>query len=64
MRFNLIDNLNTLHTRNIFMNKQEYLKLIESLEKQGLDDAEIDAVIQDYLDQPQEPSWFFEEGYE
>lgn len=46
------------------MNKQEYLKLIESLEKQGLDDAEIDAVIQDYLDQPQEPSWFFEEGYE
>lgn len=42
------------------MNKEEYLQWLESLEERGLDDAEIDSVIQDYLDQPESPEWFFE----
>lgn len=42
------------------MNKKEYIEWIDKMENQGLDDAEIDAAIQDYLDQPESPEWFFE----
>lgn len=42
------------------MNKREYQEWIKSLEEQGLDDCEIDAAVQDYLDQPETPEWFFE----
>lgn len=41
------------------MTKQEYLEWLESLEAQGLDDAEIEAIVQDYLEQPEDPQWFF-----
>jgi len=44
------------------MSKQEFQEWIKSLEEQGYDDAEIESIIQDYLDQPENPEWFFEAG--
>ena len=43
------------------MSKQEFQEWIKRLESQGLDDAEIDAIIEDYLSQPENNAWFFEE---
>lgn len=44
------------------MSKEEYLKWLEYLESQGLDDAEIESVVQDYLDQPESTEWFHDEN--
>lgn len=44
------------------MNKEEYQKWIEELESRGLEDFEIEEIINDYLDQPESPYWFFRDG--
>ena len=44
------------------MNKEEYQKWIEELESRGLEDFEIEEIINDCLDQPESPDWFFRDG--
>jgi hypothetical protein len=44
------------------MTKKEYQQWLEEMENKGLDDCEIEAMLQDYLDQPESPEWFYLEG--
>lgn len=41
------------------MTKEEYQQWIKQLEAQGLEDFEIEAIIEDYLNQPENQDWFF-----
>lgn len=43
------------------MTKQEYQEWIKSLEEKGLDECEIEDLVNDLLDQPDNSDWFFRE---
>ena len=43
------------------MDKKQYLEWLEKMEADGLDECEIEAAIEDYLDQPESQDWFFRE---
>lgn len=43
------------------MTREEYLSWLRDLEAKGYDDAEIEAMVQDYLDQPDSAHWFWED---
>jgi hypothetical protein len=43
------------------MDKKQYQEWLDKMENEGLDDAEIEAAVQDYLDQPESQEWFFAE---
>ena len=42
------------------MTKSEYIEWLEKMEEKGLDDCEIEAAVQDYLEQPDSSEWFFD----
>lgn len=41
------------------MTKQEFNEWVEELKSQGYNEQEIEEIIEDYLNQPENPEWFF-----